>query len=235
MFPQRSQITMMRGHDAFEVPPVVLNVRDSGPARKRTKPEPEREPEAELLHHLDAMGAALLRLFPAFAAKAVAFDAEVREMVQERQKMREAAAGTEFDQLTEQCRAALEKVQKLEGERDEIRMDRNRALPLANAAAQKLARLKREKPQDADFPTRAEVAAWQTALSKARAEADEAQRPVDDLLAALRAKTAEISIAKSELAALKEKRNAARRRLDPAYVPAEADEADSEAETLRTT
>lgn len=225
-FPQRSMITELRGGQsplALDVP-TTITVRDAAPARKR-QPEPEREGEDALLHYLDAMGAALLREFPAFAAKAVAFDAEVRAMVQERAKARESEAREQFDTLTAEGRTALAKVEKLEAERNQLREDLNRAIAQSNGSKQRRAAIERAKPSDDEFPTRAQIAEWQQRYAKARKEVQEAEAAVDALRGDIRSKTAAIAIVKSELYAIREKRNAARRRLDPNHAPAEADPA----------
>ena len=233
-FPQRSMISEMRGGQgplALDVP-TNITVRDSGPSRKRTKPEPEREPEDKILDALDSLGAGLLAEFPEVAARMVEFDREVRQLVQGRRKSTLSEARDEFDALTEQGRDALEKLQRLEREREELREDRNRAITASNAAKARLRAVERAKPSDDEFPSREEIAAWQQKLTTARAEAADAAKPEDELQGAIRAKSAEIAILKSELRSIRAKRNAARERAGIA-APGPAPEADSEVESLR--
>ncbi len=231
-FPQRSMISEMRGGQgplALDVP-TTITVRDV-PARKRTKPEPQREPEDQILDALDSLGAGLLAEFPEVAARMVEFDREVRQLVQGRRKSTLSEARDEFDALTEQGRDALEKLQRLEREREELREDRNRAITASNAAKARLRAVERAKPSDDEFPSREEIAAWQQKLTTARAEAADAAKPEDELQGAIRAKSAEIAILKSELRSIRAKRNAARER---AGITAPGpNQADSEAESLR--
>lgn len=211
-FPQRSMITELRGGPgplALDIP-TTITVRDAAPARKR-RPEPEREPEDEILSHLDTLGAVLLKEFPAFSNKLIRFDSEVREMVEARRKARESEAAEEFERLSGECRTALAKVESLEGERNQLREDLNRLIAQSNGARQRKAAIERAKPRDDEFPTRAQIAEWQQRYAKARKEAQEAEAAADALRADIRAKGAGLAVAKSELAALKERRNAARR------------------------
>ena len=232
-FPQRSMISEMRGGQgplALDVP-TTITVRDV-PARKRPKPEPQREPEDQILDALDSLGAGLLAEFPEVAARMVEFDREVRQLVQGRRKSRVSEGRAEFDLLTEQGREKLGEIEKLEAERDELRQERNRQIAAANAANIKFQSVKRAKPADENFPSRQEVERWQTQLAEARGEVDRAQRPVDDLQGQIRGLTAQISIAKSELRSIRAKRNAARERAGIA-APAPAQESEIEAESLR--
>ena len=233
-FPQRSQITEMRGGQeplTLELP-TSANLRDVAPRKRKPEPSTALEPEAELLAHLDAMGAALLREFPEFAAKAVSFDAQVRKLVQDRRKSTLSEGRDEYDALTAQGREKLGEIEKLEAERDGLRMERNRQIAAANAANIKFQSVKRAKPADENFPSRQEVERWQTQLAEARGEVDRAQRPVDDLQGQIRGLTARIGIAKSELRSIRARRDTARERAGIA-APAPSQEADSEVESLR--
>ena len=233
-FPQRSMISEMRGGQeplTLELP-TSANLRDVAPRKRKPEPSTALEPEAELLAHLDTLGAVLLREFPEFAAKAVAFDTQVRGMVEKRRKSQVSEARDEYDALTAQGREKLGEIEKLEAERDGLRMERNRQIAAANAANIKFQSVKRAKPADENFPSRQEVERWQTQFAEARGEVDRAQRPVDDLQGQIRGLTAQIGILKSELRALRAQRNAARERAGIA-APAPAPEADSEVESLR--
>jgi len=232
-FPQRSMISEMRGGQgplALDVP-TTITVRDV-PARKRTKPEPEREPEDKILDALDSLGAGLLAEFPEVAARMVEFDREVRQLVQGRRKAKLSQARAEFDKLTAEGREKLRAIEKLEVERDELRMERNRRISAVNAANIRFQAVKRARPSDDEFPSRQEVERWQTQLAEARAEAEQAQRPVDDFQGQIRGLTVQIQILRSELRAIRVRRNAARERAGIA-APATSEEAEIESESLR--
>ncbi len=232
-FPQRSMISEMRGGQgplALDVP-TTITVRDV-PARKRPKPEPQREPEDQILDALDSLGAGLLAEFPEVAARMVEFDREVRQLVQDRRKSTLCEARDEFDKLTAEGREKLGEIERLEAERDELRQERNRQIAIANAANIRFQSVKRAKPADENFPSRQEVERWQTQLAEARGEVDRAQQPVDDLQGQIRGLTARIGIAKSELRSIRARRNAARERAGIA-APAPSQEAEIESESLR--
>lgn len=217
--------------DSFGERPLQLHPQFM-PAPPRRNIGDEEPSEHLALAKLDELEGVLLGLDRSFMQELVPFNRAVTAKLRARTKARKDEARQEFEKFTTEGRRKLAELRKLEAERDGLRADLNKAIINRNGASARYQAVKRQKPQDSEFPDTASFDAWENRMKQARAELDKAESEADALRAEARSYIPGIAELKHELASLRARRENARRRAE-LRAQGEGQDSEEEAETLQ--